>query len=140
MGNEYRPPAQRIESLLEEREQYIDQQEQIRQKRMETELHLLLLMIDERSAEDPRLIREIWDEHVDTDGLSSFDTLYDEWKELGHELDRLYSHQQRVEIDLATCVLDTDETVLANLDEAIETVCTMRATRDNEDDTTPDKQ
>ncbi|RRJ30056.1 hypothetical protein [Halocatena pleomorpha] len=139
MGNEYRPPAQRIESLLEEREQYIDQQERIRQKRTETELRLLLLMIDERSAEDPHLVREIRDEHV-SDGLPSFDTLYEEWKTFGHELDRLYSHQQRVEIDLATHVLDTDETVLADLDEAIETVYTMRAARDNEDDTTPDKQ
>lgn len=137
MGNEYRPPAQRIESLLEEREQYINQQEQVRQERMVTEIQLLLVMIDERSAEDPRLIREIRDEHVDSD-LPSFDTLYDEWKAFGHELDRLYSHQQRVEIDLATCVLDTDETVLADIDEAIETVCTMRAARD-EDDTTPDK-
>lgn len=138
MGNEC-PPAQRIESLLEEREQYINRQKQIRQERMETELHLLLVMIDERSAEDPHLIREIQNEHVDSGGLSSFDTLYDEWKSFGHKLDRLYSHQQRVEIDLATCVLDTDETVLADLDEAIETVCSMRAAPDGEDDTTPDE-
>lgn len=132
MGNEYRPPAQRIESLLEEREQYINQQDRVREERMATELRLLLVMIDERSAEDPRLVREIRKEHAE-EGLPSFDTLYDEWKSLGHELDRLYTHQQRVEIDLATCVLDTDETVLADLDEAIETVRAMRAERDSED-------
>ncbi len=132
MGNEYRPPAQRIESLLEEREQYIDQQDRVREERMATELQLLLVMIDERSAEDPRLVREIRKEHAE-EGLPSFDTLYDEWKSLGNELDRLYTHQQRVEIDLATCVLDTDETVLADLDEAIETVRAMRAERDSED-------
>lgn len=132
MGNEYRPPAQRIESLLDEREQYIDQQDRVRQERMATKLRLLLVMIDERSAEDPRLVREIRKEHAE-EGLPSFDTLYDEWKSLGHELDRLYTHQQRVEIDLATCVLDTDETVLADLDEAIEMVRTMRAERDSED-------
>lgn len=132
MGNEYRPPAQRIESLLEEREQYINQQDRVREERMATELRLLLVMIDERSAEDPRLVREIRKEHAE-EGLPSFDTLYDEWKSLGHELDQLYTHQQRVEIDLATCVLDTDETVLADLDEAIETVRAMRAERDSED-------
>lgn len=40
-------PGQRIESLLAEREDYIQQQEQLRAERTTTELHLLLSMIDE---------------------------------------------------------------------------------------------
>lgn len=139
MGHEHRPPAQRIAALLDDREQYIEQQEQLRQERMEIELKLLLLMVDERTAEDPRLVHEIRKTHVGEEGLPSFNTLYDEWKSLGLELDRQHSFQQRAEIDIATCVLDTDQTVLADLDEAFETVRWMRATRDSEDDTTPDE-
>lgn len=131
MGHEHRSPAERIEALLDDREQYIDQQEQIRQERMEIELKLLLLMINERTAEDPRLVREIRKAHVSEEGLPSFDTLYDEWKRLGFELDRQHSFQQRAEIDIATCVLDTDQTVLADLDEAFGTVRWMRGETQN---------
>lgn len=135
MGHEHRPPAQRIAALLDDREQYIEQQEQIRKERMETELQLLLLMIDERTAEDPRLVREIRKTHAGEEGLLSFDTLYREWKSLGFDLDRQHSFQQRAEIDIATCVLDTDQTVIADLDEAFETVRWMRGeARDSEDD------
>lgn len=119
-------PEQRIEELLEEREEYIDQQEELRATRTETELKLLLLMIDERSAEDPFLIRKIRDAHVEEDSLPSFNTLYDQWKKIGYEIDRIYSYQQRVELSLAEFVLDTDQKVLADLDEAIETMLSMR--------------
>lgn len=136
MGHEHRPPAQRIAALLDEREQYIEQQEQVRQEQIEAELQLLLLMIDERTAEDPRLVREIRKAHVGEDGLPSFDTLYKEWKSLGFELDRQHSYQQRAEIDIATCVLDTDQTVIADLDEAFEAVRWMRGEARNEEDNT----
>lgn len=119
-------PEQRIEELLAEREDYIRRQEAVRDDRTITELKLLLLMIDERSAEDPYVVRQIRKAHVEDDSLPSFETLYSEWKRLGYEIERLETHQQRVEINLATCVLDTDEKVVADLDEAIETVLTMR--------------
>lgn len=138
MGHEHRPPAERIEALLEDRDRYIEQQKEIRTERMEVELLLLLEMIDERAAEDPRVVREIRKAHVGAEGLPSFDTLFDEWKALGRELDRQHSYQQRAEIDIATCVLDTDETVLADLDEAFETVRWMRAAREQEDSSSAD--
>lgn len=78
MGNEYCSPAERIESLLEEREQYIEQQEQVRQERMEIELQLLLLMIDEWAAKDPRLDAR-FGIHVGKEGLPSFTVLYKKW-------------------------------------------------------------
>lgn len=93
---------------------------------MEIELQLLLVMIDERTAEDPRLVREIRKAHVGEEGLPSFNALYKEWRRLGFELDRQHSYQQRTEIDIATCMLDTDQTVLADLDEAFEIVRWMR--------------
>jgi hypothetical protein len=135
-------PEQRIEELLTEREDYIRRQEAVRDTRTTTELKLLLWMIDERSAEDPYVVRQIRETHVEDDSLPSFDTLYSEWKRLGYEIDRLETHQQRVEINIATCVLDTDEKVVADLDEAIETVLTMRDESPDEytDDASTDDQ
>jgi hypothetical protein len=119
-------PEQRIKELLEEREEYIDQQEELRATRTETELKLLLSMIDERSIEDPFLVRKIRDAHVEEDSLPSTNTLYDEWRHIGYEIDRIYSYQQRVELSLAKLVLDTDEKVLVDLSEAIETMLSLR--------------
>lgn len=138
MGHEHRPPAERIEELLDDRERHMEQEERVRTERMEVELQLLLEMIDEYAVEDPRVVREIRKEHVDEEGLASFDTLFDEWKTLGRELDRQRSYRQRAEIDIATCVLDTDQAVLADLDEAFEAVRWMRAAREQENDSSVD--
>lgn len=76
MSHEHRPPAERITVLLAEREQYIEQQEQVRQERMEIELQLLLSMIDERAAEDLRVVCEIQKTYVGEEGPPTFNALY----------------------------------------------------------------
>lgn len=105
-------PAQRGASLLAEREDYIHHQEQLRAERTETVLYMLLSMIDERAVEDSHLVRQIQDAHIGEDGLPSFDALSDDWQRIVRDRAAPY-HQQRVEIDLARCVLDTDQTVRA---------------------------